>query len=202
MSTIAPSPPLASALAPSPPLNLRRITVDEYERIIASGSLDEPKKIELIDGYLVTKMAKSAGHGFAAKEVVKALAPLLPSGWTWRKEEPVRIPAYDEPEPKITIARGTDADYRHRIPEGADIGLLVEISATTLLQDRRQGGIYATGGIAVYWIVNLQDRQVEVHTNPGPTGYALRRDFGPGQQVPVVIAGRQVGEIAVDDILP
>jgi len=184
------------------PLTLRRITVDEYERMAAAGVFNEPKKIELVDGYLVTKMPKSPEHSFSAKEVLKALVGKLPPGWTWRMEQPVRIPAYDEPEPDVSIVRGADADYRHRIPDVADVGLLVEVSRTNPSADRVQGTFYARGGIAVYWIVNLVDRQVEVHTDPGPVGYASRHDFTSGQQVPVVIEGKQVGQIAVDDILP
>jgi hypothetical protein len=56
--------------------------------------------------------------------------------------------------------------------------------------------------VAVFWIVNLIDRQVEVYTDPGTAGYATRQDYAPGQQVPVMIDGRQCGLIAVDDILP
>ena len=65
----------------------------------------------------------------------------------------------------------------------------------------RESSMGATG-VPVYWIVNLFDRQVEVYTDPGPAGYAIRMDFPSGQQVPVVIDGRQRGQIAVDDILP
>ena len=197
--------PAQTMVAPPPTLALLtplRITVDEYERIIASGSLNEPGKVELIDGYMVKKMAKSAEHGFSTKEVLKALERLLPPGWTWRQEQPVRIPMYDEPEPDITIVRGSDTDYRHRIPEVPDVGLLVEVSRTNVSADRQQGIIYGRAGIPVYWIVNLVDRQVEVYTDPGPTGYAVRKDFLSGQQVPVVINGQQGGQIAVDDILP
>ena len=179
-----------------------RITVDEYERIIASGSLNEPSKVALIDGYMVKKMAKSAEHGFSIKEVLKPLERLLPPGWTARKQEPVRIPMYDEPEPDITIVRGSDADYRHRIPDVPDLGLLVEVSRTNVSADRQQGIIYGRAGIPVYWIVNLFDRQVEVYSDPSPTGYAGRKDFPSGQQVPVVIDGQQGGQIEVDDILP
>ncbi len=88
----------------------RRITVDEYERIIASGSVNEPRKIELIDGYMATKLAKSAEQGFSIKELVKTLEKMLPPGWTWRQEQPVRIPPFDEPEPDIAIVRGSDGD--------------------------------------------------------------------------------------------
>ena len=58
-------------------------------------------------------------------------------------------------------------------------------------------------GIPVYWIVNLVARQVEVYTRPVKEGrYRSRKDYKPGQQVPVVIAGQQLRPIAVDDILP
>jgi hypothetical protein len=87
--------PAQTMVAPPPtlaPLTPLRITVDEYERIIASGSLNEPSKVELIDGYMVKKMAKSAEHGISTKEVLKALEKLIPPGWTWRQEQPVRMP--------------------------------------------------------------------------------------------------------------
>jgi len=202
MSTVTPIQPMVSPPPALAPLTPRRITIDEYERMAASGVFDEPKKIELIDGYLVTKMPKSPEHSFTTKELIKALERMLPPRWTSRKEDPVRIPAYDEPEPDVAIVRGADADYRHRIPDVADVGLLVEVSRTNASADRQQGIFYARGGIPVYWIVNLIDRQVEVYTDPGPAGYASRQDFPSGQRVPVVIDGQQVGQIAVDDILP
>ncbi len=200
MSTSIPTHPLVSPSPTLAPLTPRRITVDEYERIIASGSLNEPKRVELIDGYMVTKMAKSAEHGFSIKEVLKALERSLPPGWTWRQEQPVRIPGYDEPEPDITIVRGADADYRHRIPDATEVGLLVQVSATNVSPDRQQGDLHGRSGIPVYWIVNPVNRQVEVYTDPGPAGYASRKDFPSGQRVPVVIDGRQTSQIAVDDI--
>ncbi|MFI5460645.1 MAG: hypothetical protein ACHRXM_34960 [Isosphaerales bacterium] len=61
---------------------------------------------------------------------------------------------------------------------------------------------YARGGIPVYWIVNLVDRQVECYTGPGSAGYASRVDLTVGQDVPVVIDGVEAGRIAVAHILP
>ena len=73
MSTVISVPPAAASAASPDPPPLYRLTVDEYERIIAAGALDEPGKVELIDGYLVTKMAKSPEHSFSTKEVLKAV---------------------------------------------------------------------------------------------------------------------------------
>jgi Uma2 family endonuclease len=110
---------------------------------------------------------------------------------------------FDEPEPDVAIVRGSDLDYEHRIPTVSDVALLVEVSGSTLIQDRaKQCTAYATGGIPVYWIVNLVDRQVEVHSRPTKTGYKLRKDYLPGQQVPLTIDGRKLPPIAVDDLLP
>ena len=55
---------MASASRPpaSSPPPIRRITVDEYERIIDAGALKDPSRVELVDGYIVEKMGKNAAH--------------------------------------------------------------------------------------------------------------------------------------------
>jgi Uma2 family endonuclease len=204
MATIAPTRPAVSP-PPSrrtPPLH--RITVVEYERIIELGALEDPSRVELIDGYMVDKMGKNAAHTYATKETLKALDRRLPAGWTSRKEEPVRLPTFDEPEPDIAIVRGSDADYRRRIPTASDVALLVEVSESTLTQDRgKKRTAYARAGIPVYWIVNLVARQVEVYIRPVKAGrYRSRKVYKPGQKVPVEIDGQQLAPIPVDDIMP
>ena len=89
----------------------------------------------------------------------------------------MRIPAYDEPEPDVSVVRG----IRLRItgtgsPSRRTWRLLVEVSDSSLSQDRgKKLSAYAKAGIPVYWIVNLVDRQVEVYSNPGPNGYRVAR---------------------------
>ena len=58
----------------------------------------------------------------------------------------------------------------------------------------------------VYWIVNLVSSRVEVYSQPSgqaesPT-YNHRQDYMIGQEVPVVLDAREVGRIAVGDLLP
>jgi hypothetical protein len=61
--------------------------------------------------------------------------------------------------------------------------------------------VYGGAGIPVYWIVNLVDSQIEVHTDPRPGGYGSLVCYPSGSDVPVVIDGNVVGFIAVDDII-
>lgn len=201
MSTFMPT-----ITAPRPavaPLGIHRITVDEFERVIASGSLDDPERVELINGYMVEKMGMSAEHGFSTRRVLDWLEDRLPSGWSSRKEEPVRIPDFDEPEPDVAIVRGRIEDYEHRLPRPEDVGFLAEVSLTTLDRDREENGpAYARGGISNYWIVNLLDRRIEVYTDPGPDGYRSRTDYGEGESVPVEIGGQAIGVLEVRSVLP
>lgn len=199
MSSASTTIPIASAHSlPSGATRLYRFNVGEYERMV----LDNPR-VELIDGYVVPKVPKNPAHSWSTKAVNKGLDRLLPPGWTSRQEQPVRLSDFDEPEPDVTIVRGVDDDYRHRHPLAADVGLLVEVSESTLDRDRNEKlPVYARGGIAVYWNVNLVDRQVEVYSSPGPGLYRSAQVFRSGQQVPVLLDGRLIGQIGVDDVLP
>ena len=152
---------------------------------------------------MVDKMSKNAAHRWTTKEVLKALDSRLPAGWTSQKKTRCGLPDYDEPEPDVAIIRGTDADYEFRLPTAADVALLVEVSDSTLVQDRsKKLTAYAKGKIPVYWIVNLVNRQVEVYSRPGKKGYRSHKTYASGEQVPVTIGGQKLPPIAVEQHPP
>ena len=81
------------------------------------------------------------------------------------------------------------------------------MSDTTLRFDRtRKASLYARAGIQDYWILNLVDTQVEVHTNPSgaipAAGYGQRQVFGPADAVPLVLLGQEAARIPAQDLLP
>ncbi len=80
--------------------------------------------------------------------------------------------------------------------------MVAEVADRTVTNDRQMVRVYGPAGIPVYWFINLKARRVEVYTGPGPGGYAAREDFEIGRDVPVIIGGVKVGQIAVSDILP
>jgi Uma2 family endonuclease len=201
MSTIAPTTAMAVTLPLASPA-VYRMTIDEYEAMAEAGILRDPR-VELIDGLLVKKMPQKPPHVWTVEVIDETLTRLLPRGWFSRQEKPVRIPDFDEPEPDVAVVRGTRNDYLSRHPEPPDLALLVEVADSSLDRDRGEKRFaYAKGRVANYWIVNLVDRQVEVYSNPGATGYQSSHVFKPGQDVPVVLDGSEIGRIAVGDILP
>jgi Uma2 family endonuclease len=193
-------PTVDAGWVPSP---LYRMSLEQYEAMVASGVFTKRDRFHLIKGYLVAKMTQNPPHSTGDDLCGKALDRTIPAGWYVRAGKPVRIPSQiSEPEPDRCVVRGAPRDYLRRHPEPADIALIAEVSDTSLSEDRKLAKLYAAAGIPVYWIVNLVDRQVEVYTDPGPGGYGSRRIFKPGRRVPVVIAGVEVGRIRVADILP
>jgi Uma2 family endonuclease len=190
----------ASEWVPSP---LYRLTLEQYEAMVESGAFTARDRFHLINGFLVAKMTQNDPHCTADDLCGAALDRMIPSGWYVRPAKPIRLPSQvSKPEPDRSVVRGAIRDYSQRTPGAADVALVVEVSESSLSEDRKLARIYGASGIAVYWIVNLVDRQVEVYTLPYPDGYHSRQDFTPGQHLPVVIDGVEVGRIDVADTLP
>lgn len=187
---------------PSP---LYRMTVEQYEAMVASGVFSKKDRLHLINGYLVAKLTVNPPHTIANGLVYAGLSRILPADrYHIRAAEPIRLPNQaSEPEPDRCVVRGTLRDYEDHHPGPHEIALLVEVSDSSLSDDRALAGeVYGPAGIPVYWIVNLVHRQVEVFTDPGPGGYRSTAVYNEGRAVPVVIDGQPLGQIAVADLLP
>jgi Uma2 family endonuclease len=186
--------------------DLWRLTVERYERMVASGVITADDRVELLEGVLVNKMSKSPDHVLGTILVNDALRALLPAGWSIRSEQPVRMDD-SEPEPDAAVVRGQPRNYAARHPIPGEVALVIEVADSSLRRDREdKRRIYARNGIAVYWIVNVADRLVDVFTDPsGPVltpDYAATTTYRPGDAVPVVIAGTPIGTVPVTALLP
>ncbi len=182
----------------------QRLSVDQYDRMVECGILPETNRFELIEGRIEEKDVKGPEHRTATERTRRAFERLLPAGWFVAKEDPVRIPGRDsEPEPDLSVVRGTIDDYEDRHPGPGDVALVVEVTRTTAAKDRALADVYGGGGIPVYWIVDVRGRRVEVYTDPDPAGgYRGSTVYAGEEAVPVTIGGRPVGEIPVSEILP
>lgn len=186
-----------------PPFPVRRFTVSEYRSLVESGVLQEDDRIELLEGWIVPKVTHNPPHDWTVTQIAQRVAPLLGADWLVRVQCAVST-IDSEPEPDIAVVRTPNDRYLNRHPCGQDIGLLIEVAETSLDQDRRKAAIYAAEGIPAYWIINLIDRQSEVHTRPDPPNrtYQECRVLKPGATIDVELDGRTVGQIPVDDVLP
>jgi Uma2 family endonuclease len=207
MSVIA--QPVSPALPPGdalPDAPLYRLSVAQYHAMGEHGILGEDDPVELLEGLLVRKMTKYRPHTLTTGLVRRALEGLLPTGWYVESQEPITT-VESEPEPDAMIVRGEPRDLRDRQPGPAEVVLVVEVADSTLATDRgAKKRVYARAGILVYWIANLVDGRFEVYTEPsGPAehpDYRLRQEYGPDDEIPVVLDGNEVGRLLVRELLP
>jgi Uma2 family endonuclease len=207
VKTATPEGATSNGRAPAvPTLPIWRLSVEQYHEMIERGILTEDDPVELLEGWLIPKVPKKPRHSAATRRTRSALEPRLPKGWFIDIQEPITL-ADSEPEPDNSVVRGDKERYDSHHPGAKDVGLVVEVSEASLHRDRgAKKRIYAEAHIPVYWIVNLIDDQVEVHTDP--TGPAARPDYRkrvvyrPGQSVPLVLGGKTVARIPVRDLLP
>jgi Uma2 family endonuclease len=201
MSTITPTmQPAAGPAVDCYPLY--RMSIEQYEKMVDAGVFTKGDKLELINGLLVAKMTQNDPHSTADTLTGDALRAIIPAPWHVRSAKPVRLPPRSKPEPDYTVVKGAVRDYASRSPGAADVGLVVQVAVSSLARDRKRSRRFALHDIPIYWIVNVGDRQVEVYTSPTAIGYHTSQIYKPGDMVPVVLDGVEVGKIAVDDILP
>jgi Uma2 family endonuclease len=202
MSTLASMPTQPAAPLPIPG-SLYRMTLEQYESLIASGFFAKQDDVHLINGYVVNRMAESPLHGAVLEAVRIAIGAILLATWHTRSQSGLRVPAQVSiPRPDLAVVRGDWRDYSGRYPDPADVALVAEVSVSSLDKDRELADSYGKAGIPVYWLVNVDDGQVEVYSNPGPSGYQSHEVLAPGHVLSVVVDGVEIGEIPVADILP
>lgn len=203
MSTLTMPPPVAKT--PQPIRVPYRITVEQYQQIVHAGILGKYDRCELIEGLLVEKPVRIPPHDNTLLKTDRRLTRGVPDGWLVRKQSALILDD-SVPEPDVALVRGDDDMYARRHPRSSDVGMLTEISDSTLKLDREMRRVYARNRIPVYWIVNLVDNIIEVYTQPsGPTespDYASRQDFARGDMIPVVLDGVNVASLPVADLLP
>src|SRR5919108_2957704 len=150
-----------------------RLSVAEYHRLDEFN--ENGRRTELIRGIVIEKMSKSPLHRTIASLLYRSLLAQLPEGYSVWKEEPLTL-LDSEPEPDISVTRGTEKDFAAAHPTTAELVVEVAVSSPTL--DRENASLYAEAGVKEYWIILGSERQVEVYRRPEQGRYGERQIYG------------------------
>ncbi len=160
-----------TAILEKPKANLEphRFTVAEYHRIYESGVLPAQPRSQLIQGEIYFMAAMNKAH-FDALRILNRILLRAYGGLTELSgQAPISVWDTSEPEPDFALLR---ADYPGGIPEARDVLLVIEVSDSSLKFDReKKMPEYARSGIPEAWILNLEERQLEVYRQPSGTKY-------------------------------
>jgi Uma2 family endonuclease len=177
-------------------VHLAPLTVDQYQQMIRDGILHDGEPIELIQGALLYKDRRDETggimtHGPRHLRTLNKLMAFL-SQWVSARpiflqvQGPIVVSATSEPEPDCCLVRGTPDDYANDVPQAADVLAVFEVAYSSLQSDRRtKQRLYATAGIPVYVIINLQDNLIEILSNPSTADarYLTHAEYQPSETV-------------------
>jgi Uma2 family endonuclease len=182
-----------------------RWTAKRFRNALDSGFFGE-RKVELLGG-IPFVMAENPLHILCCYRVFSLLSTLAARPrWVVNKDHRLALGQW-LPLPDAVVLGGPDTIYGSGLARPDDVALVVEVSESTYRKDsgpklRR----YASFGIPIYWIIDLHRRLVEVRSQPygkgKKAGYARCETYLENDHVPVVLAGTEVGRIAVADLLP
>ena len=163
-----------TAVLPQPhPPRLKKWTKEEYLRLIETGALDK-QRVYLFRGDII----EMAPHGYEHAYGIAALSRYLFD--TYKLPYMVRIqlslvtPGASVPEPDAAVCSAADAARR---PHPAHAELVVEVAHSSLREDRVKAGEYAAAQVPEYWIIDADNRRIEVFCRPvqdanAPLGYS------------------------------
>jgi Uma2 family endonuclease len=166
----------------------------------------QDQRVELIGGEILLMASQKNIHAVGIKLTEDALIVAFGPGYWVRVQASLDLSPLSVPDPDIAVVQGSPRQAGPSNPTSAL--LIVEVSETTLTFDRtRKASLYAASAIQDHWIVNLVQRQVEVHRKPVPDAgqpfgwrYADVTILDPGDSIAPLAAPQ--AKVAVDDLLP
>jgi Uma2 family endonuclease len=184
-----------AAMSPDVQERVRRLSVEEYHRIVEAGILGEDENVQLIDGVLVAMTPQGRRHAFVIQELNRQLVLALGEDYRVLTQLPLALGGDSEPEPDLAVLRARDAASTTRHPGTAL--LVVEVADESLRFDRHtKSALYARAGIPEYWIVNLVEMTIEIHRDPDPDSASYRSVSPAPRGAPVT--ARSVPGVVVD----
>ncbi|HEX8911294.1 MAG TPA: Uma2 family endonuclease [Humisphaera sp.] len=171
------------------PARLHRFSLEDYLRMSELG-LFEAGKVEFIAGEVIDVPPQKNLHSSGVTRARKWADRAFDDRTHWVRVQMTLQVGQSLPDPDVAVLDFPDtADDSFA---GADRALLViEVSDTTLLADTSSKmSLYASGGVADYWVLSIPDRTLIVHREPVRAAsarhgwaYADVKRHAPGQSV-------------------
>lgn len=194
---------VATRVPSGPPRNLLW-TVDQFHYLGDLGCF-EGRRAMLIDGVIVEEGTMNPPHRLALELSEEALRAALGPGWRVCVQMPLVLGQNTDPEPDIAVIAGR---VRGATSHPTTAALVVEVSDTSLRYDSTvKMSLYAAGGIADYWVLDVTGRQLLVFRDPKPDPaeshghtYGTQLILGPNDTATPIAAPHAAVKVA--DLLP
>ena len=181
-----------------------RWTVAEFHRLCGLGLFAGRRPI-LLDGAILEQGPMDSPHGNGVERADAVVRAAFGAGWRFRVQLPLVLSLHTDPVPDIAVIAGALTGSPGHPTTAA---LVIEVSDTTFTTDTTEKAeLYATAGIADYWVLDVVSRELHVFRDPRPlpaslgaTAYRTHDTLGPAGRVSPLALPH--ASIPVADLLP
>jgi Uma2 family endonuclease len=155
----------------------RPITVDEFDRLVNTGFFGPDERVDLIEGVLVSHAPPhNPPHAGTTACLTRFLGERLGRRVVLWIQLPVVLSDRTELEPDIALLVDSGHFYKEKLPGVVDVHAVIEVADSSLWYDRgKKLRVYASAGIAEYWIVDVAKQRLHVYAEPRGRRYAAQR---------------------------
>jgi Uma2 family endonuclease len=121
-------------------------------------------RLYLFRGELIETASMKNPHAMSITKATKIFFGIFdPGKFDIRVQMPFDVPGNSMPEPDLLVCTIADGQ---RMPHPARAELVIEVAESSIDHDRDKALEYAAAGVIEYWIIDLNDRCIEVYRNP------------------------------------
>lgn len=155
----------------------------DWHQLIEVGVFDG-QSVELLEGEIFQMSPEGIPHSFTNRRVADYLRELFKGIAYVCERYPITL-NNSEPQPDVSVVRLPETIYRQHHPYSDDIYFLIEISNSTLQFDlETKAKIYSRNNISEYWVVDLVNQKLVVHTLPDGDRYSQIVEYQSGSVSP------------------
>jgi Uma2 family endonuclease len=148
---------------------VRPITRQEFNAWGAAGFFED-ERVELIDGVIVAMAAEGGPHIRAVIWLTNHLARQLGEDRLVGVSHPYEVSEYSQPVPDLAVI---PAERFATIEDAvAAAHLVIEVAHSSRRRDLKvKARLYAEAQVPIYWVVDLVERRLVIHTEPADGRY-------------------------------
>ena len=162
----------------------RLIDVEEYYKMAEAGILKPTDRVELIHGEIIKMSPVSSKHAGLVKKLNKILNKALGDDFIIGVQDPVKIDNENEPEPDLSILKFRQDSYTGEHPKAEEVLCIIEVSGSSYDYDTNiKSLLYASAKIETYWVIDIDNKRVEVFSNPKDGRYRKKEEYERGDQI-------------------
>jgi Uma2 family endonuclease len=144
------------------------LSIDEYHNLADRGFFKEDEAVELVEGTLVQMAPIGQDHAACLRALLEDLPVFVAQRALVQTQGAIVLNENTEVQPDFAILAYADDYYRARLPQASEVLLAIEIADELSLEYDRaiKQPLYARAGISDYWIFNLNDKYLEIYSEP------------------------------------